>query len=114
MTRRKKGVLNYWETAKDGEPDKPFSRIGKSFIEDMRVENLNHLAFRIYVYMCVKCKGNPVFEFTYSDYSRFSSKGGFLKAKAELIEKGFIEEVQNNSNLRQPNLYKFSTRWKQS
>lgn len=112
MGKRKKGELNYWETAKDGEPDKPFSRIGKSFIEHPKVKDLNHLAFRIYMCMCVKCKGNSEFEFTYSDYSGFASKGGFLKAKDELIEKGFIEEIQNNANLRQPNLYRFSSLWK--
>ena len=40
------------------------------------------------------------------------SKPTFLKAKQELIDKGFIDVVQNNKNLRRANIYAFSDRWK--
>ena len=32
--------------------------------------------------------------------------------KAELIEKGFIVELQKNKNLRKANVYEFSEDWK--
>ena len=40
------------------------------------------------------------------------SKPTFFKARDELVEKGFVDVVQNNKNLRRANIYAFSERWK--
>ena len=47
-------------------------------------------------------------EFTYprSRYIQWCSIDTFQRAKAELINKGFIEELENNKNLRKANVYR--------
>lgn len=62
--------------------------------------------------MLLESGGCQEFEFPHSRFKQLASKQGFLNARTELIKKGFIEIVHNNSNLRLPNVYKFSEKWK--
>jgi len=57
-------------------------------------------------------KGKQRFQFPYSRYKNLMTKQTFQRVKQELIDKGFIEVVAHNGNLRKPNEYKFSDRWK--
>ena len=78
--------------------------------EQMR--SLSPSAFKIYCYMRLESAGNRSFKFPHAKYRSYMSKPTFLKAKKELIDKGFIDVVQNNKNLRKANIYAFSDRWK--
>ncbi len=107
-----KSRIAYWLTALLDRGREPFVMKGYTFYEHPAVKELKPLTYKIYDYMCKECSGRRDFIFPYSAYKDIASKEGFQKARAELIEKGFIEIVQNNANLRKPNLYRFSEKWK--
>lgn len=65
----------------------------------------------IYIYMLDYSNGFQEFQFPKSIYNKLVSNETFKKAKAELIEKGFIEEVANGKNTRTESIYKFSDKW---
>lgn len=49
----------------------------------------------------------------WKDVYKIHTNGERLRADIDaLIEKGFIEEIENNKNLRQKNIYKYSDKWK--
>ena len=49
----------------------------------------------------------------WKDVYKVHTNGERLRADIDaLIEKGFIEEVENNKNLRQKNIYKYSDKWR--
>ena len=76
------------------------------------VQDLNPLAYKIYTYMLLESGGRVEFEFPYSKFKKIASKGGFQKSVSELAEAGLIEVIAKNANLRKPNKYRFSIRWK--
>lgn len=76
------------------------------------MQSLNHAAFKVYVYMLIESGGKRDFEFPYSKYKNYCSKGGFQKVVNELSEKGFIDVLERNKNRRTCNVYRFSDRWK--
>ena len=112
MARTKKiPFLQYFTKKKDGIESR-YIRIGNSLMLSNTIMGLNHLAYRIYTYMMLESGGKIEFEFPYSKFKKFSSKGGFQKAINELVEAGLIDIVAKNANLRIPNKYRFSIRWK--
>ena len=62
--------------------------------------------------MRIESAGNKSFKFPHAKYRSYMTKPTFQKAKQELIDKGFIDVIQNNKNLRKANIYAFSDRWK--
>ena len=74
--------------------------------------NLSSSAFKVFVCMCMESAGKQTFTFPHSKYKDYMALNTFTKAKDELIAKGYIEEVQNNQNLRKANVYKFVSDWK--
>ena len=89
-----------------------YIRIGNSQMLHPIVLNLTHSAYRVYSYMKLESGGKPVFIFPRSKWKSFISPDGFQKAKTELCKAGLIEVEQSNANLRKPNVYRFSTVWK--
>ena len=73
---------------------------------------LNHAAFKVLMYMRLESGGRPYFTFPYSKYKQIITKGGFKKSLDELVNFGFVEIIENNANLRKPNVYRFSENWK--
>lgn len=111
-TRTGKSKIPYWLTAFFDRTKERFVMKGYSFYDHPAVRSLSPSAFQVYDYMCKECGGTMEFIFPASVFLKFTTKPTFYKAKQELIAKGFIIEVQNNSNLRKPNVFRFSDEWK--
>jgi hypothetical protein len=101
-----------WETDRSRGIEKRYIRMGVSQMVHPATFSLSHTAYRIYTYMKLESGGKRVFLFPKCKWRAYISSGGFQAAKKELIDKGFIIEVENNANLRKPNVYSFSEGWK--
>ena len=73
---------------------------------------LSPSAFKVYCYMMLESGGNKDFTFPHAKFKAYLTKPTFYKARNELIERGLIDVIQNNRNLRKANVYTFSDRWK--
>ena len=62
--------------------------------------------------MRIESGGKRSFTFPYAKYRSYMTKPTFQRVKQELIDKGFVDVIQNNKNLRKSNIYAFSDRWK--
>jgi len=87
-------------------------RLSNSQMLDVKMRGLSGNAFMVYAYMKLEAGGSVVFEFPRSKYISMIAENTFQRAKAELLEAGFIEVEENNANLRRPNKYRFSAHWK--
>lgn len=112
MARTKKTPFAPWESKADGGMEKRYFRTGATIMASEAMRGLSSSAFKIYFYMRIESGGKREFKFPYTKYSSFMSKPTFFKARDELVERGFIDIMQNNRNLRQANIYAFSERWK--
>lgn len=112
MSKRKKTPFKEWESCAPGLQDGRFMRLSNSQMLHSKMRGLGNGAFRLYSYMKLEAGVNPIFEFPRSQYISLMSENTFQRAKAELIAAGFIDETENNANVRKPNKYRFSTRWK--
>lgn len=110
MSRSKRTPFREWETAKNNGIEKRYIRLGAT--KYYRMTDLSANAFKVFICMCMESAGQREFQFPYSKYKDFMSTHTFVRVKQELIDKGYIEEVQNNKNLRQANVYRFSSGWK--
>ena len=113
MSRSKKTPFKPWESVKPTGIEERYVRLGNSQLLNEATLSLSHAAFHLFVYMRLESAGRLEFEMPRAKYTKFLSNGGFQKAIVELEQKGFIEIIQRNGNLRQPNVYKFSSRWKE-
>lgn len=112
MPRIKKTPFPIWQTCKGDGIEQRYIRLGNSQLLHPAIKSLPPLAFKIYTYMLLESGGKKTFTFPYSRYKDLVSKQGFLLIKAELIERGLIQEVQNNANRRKANIYEFVDDWK--
>lgn len=110
MSRSKKVPFREWETTKENGIEKRYIRIGSTKLA--RMTELSSSAFKIFVCMCMESAGKESFEFPRSKYKDYMSSRTFEKVKTELIKKGYIEEIEQNKNLRKPNVYRFVSSWK--
>ena len=108
----KKTPFPIWQSLKSNGIEDRYIRLGNSQLLHESMHDLTHTAFRVYVYMLLESGGKCEFTFPRKKYECFVSRGGASSAIKELEEKGFIETVQNNANLRKANIYRFSDRWK--
>lgn len=113
MTKPKITPFAPWETMQPTGKEKRYIRMGNSQMLHPAILGLSHSAFRIYTYMKLESKGEKEFEFPRCKWKAYISNCGFQKAKKELCETGLIEVVESNANLRIPNVYAFSTSWKE-
>ncbi|MDY5576137.1 MAG: hypothetical protein SPF70_01465 [Lachnospiraceae bacterium] len=112
MAKHKITPFEQWETTKVDGVEKRYFRMGATLMASEQMRSLSPSAFKIYCYMRLESGGSRSFKFPHAKYRSYMSKPTFLKAKQELIDKGFIDVVQNNKNLRKSNIYAFSDRWK--
>ena len=112
MPRKRKTPFSSWQTTKGDGIEERYIRLGNSQLLHPAFVNLGDKAIRVYINMLLESGGKKEFTFPYNKYKDYVSKAGFQAVKAELIEKGFIREKQNNSNLRKPNIYEFVEDWK--
>lgn len=113
MPKKKMTPFPPWQTCKNDGVEQRYIRLGNSQLMHPAIKNLSAAAYKIYTYMLLESGGSRTFTFPYSKYKDIISKQGFQLIKSELIEAGLITEIQNNANLRKPNIYEFTDRWKQ-
>lgn len=113
MGRTKKTPFPTWLTRKPNGIEERYIRIGNSQMISEAALHLEPTAFKIYYYMNLESGGKQTFKFPHCKYQAMMTKQTFVRNKKILIEKGFIEEVQNNKNLRIANVYRFSDKWKE-
>ena len=112
MARTKKTPFAPWESKADGGIEKRYFRMGATLMASEAMRGLSPSAFKIYCYMKIESGGKKEFCFPHTKYQSYMSKPSFFKARDELVEKGFVDVVQNNKNLRRANIYAFIERWK--
>lgn len=113
MARQKKTPFAPWETRASDGIEKRYIRLGNTLLYDPAFLQLSPMAKQAYIYMRIESAGKPEFIMPHSKYTKFAKKDSFLRAREELENAGFIETVQHNGNLRKPNVYRFSERWKE-
>lgn len=112
MSRSKKTPFPPWLSCNPDGNEKRYIRLGNTQLSHPATLSLSDKAFVIYIRMLLEAGGQREFVFPRTKYNGIAGHSTFKKVKDELIEKGFIREVQNNANLRKPNVYEFSEEWK--
>lgn len=113
MARSKKIPFSPWQSCKDNGIEERYIRLGNSQLLHPAMLSLSDRSRTIYIYMLLESGGNMQFTFPRSKIIKLMGIDTFMKARSELIEKGFIKEKQNNFNIRKPNIYEFSDAWKE-
>ena len=95
-------------------PDDKHVRITKSMMDDTQFKMMSSSAIVLYLYMKGWAVSRDTVTYSASMASSFMSNKTFIRARNELVEKGFIEHT--NAHLtkakNQAGMYKFSTRWR--
>ena len=112
MARRKPVPFPPWTTTTENGIEKKYIRVGITLLQSESFLKLSDKAKTLYLYMLFESGGHMEFKFPWAKAKQICSKESFQRAKAELIEEGFIVEKQNNANRRKANVYAFSTGWK--
>lgn len=118
---KKNRDIPFWKTGRTGGKSAngvrlPHVELYTDLIQDPVFAGLTGSAYKTYLGM-MKEHGQR------DDYVAFAfprqvaklygvSEDSLLRAIKELTQKGFIRCVENNANLRKPNLYVFSNEWK--
>ena len=89
-----------------------FSAITHSMLMSDAYFQLTDRAKILYLYMIDYANGKKRYTFPKSIYSKIMTNETFKKKKLELINLGFIEEIQNGKNTRTKNVYEFIDTWK--
>ena len=112
MPRKKITKFQPWETKNDNGEEKRYIRLGITLMASEPFRSLSPSAFKVYCYMRIESGGKRSFTFPSAKYISYMSKPTFFKALKELEQKGFVDVIQHNKNLRKSNIYAFSERWK--
>lgn len=111
MARRRK-PLPSWATAKADGIEQRFIQLGNTLLLHPAWSELSSNAARVYIHMMLESGGNIEFTMPGRVYKRFTTKPAFQRAKAELIEAGFISEVKSGESTRTDSIYRFCFEWK--
>lgn len=90
--------------------------VGYIRILSIQLECMNELsasAFRLYIMMKSYAKGDTEFNYPYRIHKNLFSKQTFIKARQELIDKGYIEPFASHKTMRTENVYRFSGKWRE-
>lgn len=113
MSRKRLHEIEPWLCGKNCEGrGQTFIRLTSDLMCSEPFSSLSNGAQLLYLRMCLASAGKPEFQYTYSQYKAFLTKPSFIRCRNELVEADFIEIVERNGNLRLPNVYRFSLRWK--
>ena len=102
-----------WVSANQNCIEKCFAMMGQSLFLSPRFQKLSYSARSLYACLVLECRGYRDFKFPQAKMIQY----GFpprtaRRAIAELIKAGFIEKTLSGKNLRKPNHYSFSLRWR--
>ncbi len=101
-----------WETLNTNGREKKYVRMGITLMNSIPVKRLSGTAFKIMTYMKKQSGQSQQFEFPRTEYIQITTEPTFNRAIKELIGAGIIDVVERNRNLRKPNVYSWSLRWK--
>jgi len=105
---RKKAPFKQYEGRKQN--DKHI-RLTADMMLNEKYLGLSDSAKTVYTYMKLYSCGNTIFEYPGSLALKYTSKSTFLRAKNELIEKGFIDYEENNRFAKIKNKYRLCNGW---
>lgn len=91
--------------------DKHFFRVYASLINSQSFNDLTPAAQMLYIRMGIHSNGKIEFQYPKSEYTKYLSIAGFMKAKKQLLERGFITETKY---MTAPAVYHLSYGWKAS
>lgn len=110
---KKRPRIEGWLCYKNDNPvGQTYIRLTSDLLQSDRFRALNPLTQLVYLNMCAVAAGKIEFIFPQARYKGLCSKGGFAKAEAELIERGFIKKIESGRFTRTPNKYRFCFDWK--
>ena len=94
-------------------PDDKHLRLTKSMLDDPAYKSLSSSAKVLYSYMKMWACGRDTVIYSVSMAKDFVSKPTFIKARDELIDKGFLEYTNKHRarDMREAAEYEFSSRW---
>ena len=114
MTRKKSFVpFHPWETLEASGCERKYTRMGVTQVRSEAFLALMPSAVSVYLQMKIEAGGKPQFEMPHRVYTRFISNSAFQNALKDLEDKGFVEIIEKNKNRRIPNVYGFSTAWRE-
>lgn len=117
MSERKRDYLPFWTCYKKNTPyNNQYIQLTRDLVESKEFCSLTYAAQILYIRMCEVACGNTSFRYSDADYRGRMSRDGFLKAKRQLIDNGFITVTNEDENKkhRKPTEFHFSSAWKPS
>ena len=112
MGRSKKKVtpFNDYERPTDSQYQVNYTRI--THLQLVCMNELTNSAFRLYIMMKDYAKSDTEFTYPHRIFKSIFSNQGFINARTELIEKGYLEEFASHKTMRVENKYRFSSKWR--
>ena len=113
MAKSKKKITPFldYERPTENEYQVNYTRI--THIQLVCMNELTNSAFRLYIMMKDYAKGDREFSYPHRVFKSIFSNQGFINARNELIEKGYLEEFVSNWTIRVENKYRFSSGWRE-
>lgn len=112
MSRSKKRTpFKDFERPTENEYQVNYTRI--THLQLVCMNELTNSAFRLYIMMKDYAKGDTEFTYPHSIFKSIFSNQGFINARTELIEKGYLETFVSHKSVRKENKYKFSSKWRE-
>ena len=115
MSERKRDYLPFWTCYKKNTPyNNQYIQLTRDLVESKEFCSLTYAAQILYIRMCEVACGNTSFRYSDADYRGRMSRDGFLKAKKQLIDTGFITVTNAEANRKhcKPTEFHFSNAWK--
>ena len=111
--RRKKNNIPPWLSARLDNFEKRFIQVGNTLLFNRTFQSLKANTKHLYFCMAMESGGRRQFIFPQSAAKKYGITPSSLRRHVkELEEAGFLK-VCSLQNLRQPNEYEFSLRWKE-
>ena len=114
MSKKKKNWVpfDYYERSDENNNGYESSYIRLTFVQIVCMDELKDSSFRLYCKMKLYARGESSFTFPYSLYKNFLSKQGFIQARQELVDKGYLKPFLSTRNNKKPITYTFSGEWR--
>lgn len=110
-SKRKITPFNDYEKPTESQYQVNYTRI--THLQLVCMNELTNSAFRLYIMMKDYAKGDVEFSYPHRIFKSIFSNQGFINARTELIEKGYLEQFVSNQNMRVENKYRFSSKWRE-
>ena len=109
MGKSRKGNDFQREYISQSHKDNHFFRVYSSLLDSQPFNDLTPAAQMLYIRMGIHSNGKTEFQYPKSEYMKYLSIGGFMKAKKQLLDHGFITETKYRTA---PAIYRLHYGWK--